>query len=120
MTTNTNDIWRPISAAEVRIIADVISGSGVAEHQCLLDGLAEAEVSAESGWVLDIRTRTGASVEVSDGPLPLRTYVRNGDEYLGEILLWIRGGQLAGLEYAWVTDRPPAEWPGAVQLEIRP
>lgn len=45
------------------------------------------------------------------GPVPGRFPVQHGGELLGELLVWLRGGRLAGLEYAWVTDTAPTGMP---------
>ena len=51
------------------------------------------------------------------GPLfPVRAYVTDGDDPLGELLLWLSGGRLASVEYAWVTDEPPTGLPDAALI----
>jgi hypothetical protein len=47
-----------------------------------------------------------------DGRLPVTAIVTGiGGQPIGEILVWVNNGHLTGLEYAWVTDDPPDEWP---------
>jgi hypothetical protein len=34
-------------------------------------------------------------------------------ETIGEVLVWLKGGRLVGLEHAWVTEVAPAGMPSA-------
>ena len=55
---------------------------------------------------------------VADGPIPGRfPVVRNG-ELLGEMMVWVTNGRLAGLEFSWVTDLAPAHMPNADEVQI--
>jgi hypothetical protein len=53
---------------------------------------------------------------IANGPLRANAQVIDPDAgYVGEILVWVEGGQLSAIEYAWITDvaptrLPPAEW----------
>ena len=40
-------------------------------------------------------------------------------EVSGLILLWVKDGVLAALEYAWYSDVPPTEWPDSVNVTVR-
>jgi hypothetical protein len=62
------------------------------------------------------------SIEISVGEtspaitLPLtspieRQVVDEVGTVTGWVLLWIEAGRISGLEYAWVTDDPPTDWP---------
>lgn len=53
-----------------------------------------------------------------DGPLPGRFPVRHGGHLVGEILVWLEGGRLAGLEYAWVTSEAPHGMPDATEVDV--
>lgn len=109
--------WRQMSDEEMAVVTAVVSAlPGFAR---LLDGLAGTFVRRSTDWILDIQARGDVpEVDVADGPLPVRAFVQNGPEYRGEILVWVRGGRLSGLEYAWVTDDPPTRWPRPDELEI--
>jgi hypothetical protein len=39
-------------------------------------------------------------------------------EYLGEVLVWIGGGYLSAIEYAWVTDETPDRLPGVSTMNL--
>lgn len=54
----------------------------------------------------------------SNGPLPGFFAVVHRDEYLGELLVWMKEGVLSGLEYAWVTDEAPSGMPHAEDLTV--
>jgi hypothetical protein len=49
----------------------------------------------------------------ADGPLPVRAFVA---PEAGEIIVWVTGGRLSGLEFAWITDEPPDQWPSPDDL----
>jgi hypothetical protein len=55
--------------------------------------------------------------DIADGPLPVRTVAL--DEMggmMGEVLVWVSGGYLSAIEYAWYTDEAPTELPPTNQL----
>jgi hypothetical protein len=110
-------VWRQMSDEEVAVVAAVVSA--LPGFAGLLDGLAGAFVRRATDWILDIRARgDGPAIDVPDGPLPVRAFVSNAQEYRGEILVWVLGGRLSGLEYAWVTDDPPTRWPRPDEIEV--
>jgi hypothetical protein len=55
---------------------------------------------------------TAYRLPFSDGPLPLSGFVEsNGhDDYGGHIIIWLEGGLICAIEYAWVVSRPN-DWP---------
>jgi hypothetical protein len=109
--------WRQMSEEEMVVVTAVVTGRP--SFAGLLDGLAEAFVRRSTDWILDIRARSDApEVALPDGPLPVRAFVPNTEEYRGEILVWVQGGRLSGLEYAWVTDDPPTRWPRPDEIEV--
>jgi hypothetical protein len=58
---------------------------------------------------------------VDDGSYPVDAQVRApSGEYLGELILWIAGGRLAALEFAWVTDDMPTSLPAASGIRVGP
>lgn len=48
--------------------------------------------------------------EASSSPLSFGVVDEVG-AFTGWLLVWLENGRLAALEYAWVTDEPPAELP---------
>jgi hypothetical protein len=56
---------------------------------------------------------------LADGEIPIGSEVRdNAGKYLGEILVWVTDGCLSAIEYAWITDDPPAELPAIANLTL--
>lgn len=52
------------------------------------------------------------SVAMPDGPLPVRAIATDeAGGPIGEVLVWVSGGRLSALEYAWYTDDPPSDIP---------
>ncbi|MEV3904068.1 DUF4926 domain-containing protein [Mycobacterium sp. NPDC050551] len=110
-------VWRQMSDDEMAVMTAVVAAQP--SFSGLLDGLAGAFVRHSTDWILDIRTPGDSpSADVPDGPLPVRAFVPNADEYRGEILIWVQGGRLSGLEYAWVTDEVPSRWPRPDEIEV--
>lgn len=63
---------------------------------------------------MDVRT-----VPLPDGPLPVRAIAT--DEVggpIGEVLVWVSGGYLSTMEYAWYTDDPPSDFPCPSVLRV--
>jgi hypothetical protein len=61
------------------------------------------------------------AAQISDGVAPVTAYVTDEEgAYLGELILWIANGKLAGLEYAWVTDTPPGRLPQVSLIQVLP
>ena len=60
-----------------------------------------------------------APTSIPDGPLPIHA-VAYDDEgaLLGELLVWVSGGYLSAIEFAWYTDSAPIELPAPSQLRL--
>lgn len=57
--------------------------------------------------------------DVPDGPLPIRAVALDGNRSpVGEVLVWVSGGYLSAVEYAWCTDEVPVGLPLPSQLTI--
>ena len=53
------------------------------------------------------------------GPVPGSAWVFGADgSPIGTMLLWVDDGYISALEYAWVTDDPPAELPQIDQIHL--
>lgn len=113
--------WVPIGSDEVAVLRAVVAGSRVRRWQPLVDNLTNARVQRDPGeWILDIET-TCDTIDAPDGVLPVRTFVTGPDGmFHGEILVWIGAGRVTGLEYAWVTESAPTNWPAPEQLVVTP
>jgi hypothetical protein len=85
----------------------------------LLSQLGAARLSGRLRWFPDlvVDTERAEPADLTDGPLPVIPFVRAEDgTHVGEILLWVTGGYLSGIEFAWVTDQPPDDWPSTRDL----
>lgn len=115
----TDQQWRAISAAEASLVAAILAESNVLEGAELARDIHYAQVFSCTDWILDVdnpnsELRSG----VPDGPFPGRAFVPNSFEYQGEIIIWMTGGRVSGLEYAWITDEPPNRWPRPDEIQI--
>ena len=62
---------------------------------------------------------TVAPAQVPDGEIPSGSEVRDrAGRYLGEVLIWVDGGYLSAIEYAWVTDEPPDRLPDVSTMKL--
>ncbi|WP_454789956.1 hypothetical protein [Mycolicibacterium lutetiense] len=115
----TGQQWRAISPAEAAVVVAILSGSNVAEATTMAVNINCAQVSVETGWILDIINRhNDISIDIPDGPFPGRAFVPNSVDYRGEVILWMKDGKISGLEYAWITDEPPTRWPHPDEMQI--
>jgi hypothetical protein len=114
----THAIGRPLSDREQRVVAKVVSATVGAD--ALLAQLPVAWV--RSGPVTFLHLTVPADVphaDLPDGPLPVSAVVSDVDgRSIGEIIVWVEGGLLSALEYAWVTDEEPTEWPAPERVSI--
>ena len=111
-----------LSRTRRQIISAVLDALPPPTTQELRGQLAMARVVGGRPTFLDLSIALAApSAEFADGPLPVRALVTSsGSQLIGEILVWIQGGYLTGLEYDWYTDDPPAQWPSPDQLQTGP
>lgn len=118
-----NLIGRPMDDQERSVIAHMlaVSFNGAAE---LREQLAVARVARdwkpEGSASFDISIPADArTAQISDGVAPVNAYVTDEEGiYLGELILWIANGKLAGLEYAWVTATPPSRLPQVSLIRV--
>ncbi|MET8536922.1 hypothetical protein ACFRCW_33135 [Streptomyces sp. NPDC056653] len=67
-----------------------------------------------------MRGRTAARSAQREGHIPVDAEVVNeAGQYVGELLVWVHHGALAGLEYAWVTDEMPTALPAVESIRLR-
>lgn len=118
--TDSED-WQPLPTVAANAARAVLTAVPSANSEALLEELDGALASPSSTWILDIRpSRLSAGTDLPDGPFPVRAYVPSARNYRGEVIIWVTGGHLSGLEYAWITDHPPRRWPLPTELEIVP
>lgn len=77
----------------------------------------QVEVAAVSGGIPTLLHLVVAqpvdTVGSEDGPVPVRAFAEGG-----EVLLWVTGGYLSALEYAWTTDAVPVAMPPAHTVAV--
>lgn len=109
---------RALSEHEAQLLAKILGSVPGAEP--LSDQIGSAWVEDDSTpTFLTLTTRDAVAVDgFIDGPLPGRFPVRQRGRLVGEILVWLKGGRLTGLEYAWVTPEAPHGMPDATEVEV--
>lgn len=102
----------------VALVAHVTASLGETSAALIRQAIA-ATVVRESPTMVDVTVSADVElVELDDGPAPVRALVYQGDTLSGEVLVWVRGGRLIGLEQAWYTDDSPQSWPSPDQVRV--
>jgi hypothetical protein len=117
----TNRIDEPLTERQARILDAVLDAAPGPGIDTLRLQLATAHVCGGPFTFPDLKVnRSMQSAPFADGPLPVHSVVKDAmGQPIGEIIVWITDGYLSGLEYAWYTDEPPAEWPLPDQLDFQ-
>jgi hypothetical protein len=70
--------------------------------------------------MLDLRVTGPTSASAfTDGPIPLSVMVLDSaDVTFGELLIWVNGGYLSSLEFAWWSDDPPDQLPSLDHVRV--
>lgn len=110
---------RPLQPLELGLLK-LIASHAEPHARALAAQISKARVLGGIPTLLRIGVdRDETPVALPDGPLPVRALVddRRGRP-AGEVLVWIKSGYVTALEYAWVTDQPPAALPPADAIRI--
>lgn len=109
---------RKLSEEERAVLERVLSG-GFDGARELRSQIEQASVTGGLPTLLDLAVHDALPARCSDGPVPVRAMVEGpaGDAQ-GEVLVWVTGGFLSGLEFAWVTDDTPAGMPPPDRIRI--
>ncbi|MFG2142681.1 hypothetical protein ACGFRG_00565 [Streptomyces sp. NPDC048696] len=117
---------RKLNSDERAVLEKVLSARfpGADGLKAQLDACEVVAQWAEDSVSVDIQP-TPAAVPAADavnGPAPAVAVVQGlpGDDLLleGEILVWVAGGYLSGIEYAWFGDAMPTRLPSADRITI--
>lgn len=110
---------RPLTDHERAVLLRLLSVS-LDSAEVLREQVMQASVVGSVGPSIDVSVDSSAPrALLPDGPLPITADVVDvGDQYIGELLVWLKDGQLAALEYAWVTNEPPATLPPPSSLRV--
>lgn len=116
MPTDSRDLSDDERALLVRLLQD----RAFVGADSLLEQAGSARVVGGLPTLLDLEVaNTAPRADVADGPAPLRAFVEaTSGEVEGEVLVWVNGGYLSGLEFAWYSDSPPSGMPRAEQLRF--
>jgi hypothetical protein len=112
---DVDDLTKPTRALLHRILGNA-TFAGAEE---LRSQVARASVSGGPATMLELEV-TGTRSTMSDGVIPIRALVLGPDGPSGELLVWVSGGYLSALEYAWFTDQSPVRLPDPEDLAFDP
>ncbi|GAB3622378.1 hypothetical protein GCM10027418_04600 [Mariniluteicoccus endophyticus] len=101
----------------IRLVAENLSAS---DREALVAQADAATVIAEiSGRSVDVDVSHDLpAISLPNGPVhPVPAVVVDG-KLCGELIVWVRGGRLIGVEQPWFGDEPPTEWPEVASLDF--
>ena len=102
---------RPLNDNESKLLLKVLGATKGGE--ALAEQVPHVRVVDQSiPTLLRLLVDDGVPVAtMHDGPIPGRFPVYRQGQSLGEILVWVDGGRLSAIEYAWVTESGPTRIP---------
>lgn len=114
---------RPLSDAEHTVLKFILSahfpGAALLRAQIAHTRVVAIWAPKLPSVDLDVPADAAAPAPVADGVIPVGAEVRDrAGRYVGEILVWVHDGRLAGIEYAWVTDEPPDRLPETGEMTL--
>ena len=103
--------WRKIAA--YLVLAAILSRSSFPVCSELQRQVVSVRVIGGPVTMLDLAVSDSSSLaQCPDGPIPDKpTVVDSLGAEIGELLVWVEGGRLSGLEFAWWSDEAPAGLP---------
>ena len=118
MTTEHHVEPRELLTNEREILAVVLGAHSFPGADQVTRQIRHTSVTGGLTTFLDLAVSAKATAaDVPDRPVPGRALVCSpAGEIEGEIIVWLKHGYLAGLEFAWYTDDPPTAMPELIQI----
>ncbi|MFD5511659.1 hypothetical protein ACFWIB_28365 [Streptomyces sp. NPDC127051] len=115
---------RPLNPAE-RVVLEYILVRDVTGSSELRSQIGQAEVVgtwAPGSVSTDLRVPEPVQrTSLATGLVPVDAHVLDEQgQYIGELLVWVEDGALAGLEYVWITDEMPTALPPVERIRLTP
>ena len=112
---------RSLSDDERAVITRMLTLDAGDEHTGLLSQVPYVTVVGGSVTSRELSTGAAAATSVPAGAVAAIGVVRTPlGEVVGMISLWVKDGRLSSLDYGWVTDEPPLEFPSDSWVEVQP
>jgi hypothetical protein len=105
----------------VELIRAVAAHLPEAVGRVLVQQAEHASVEAETpGRLIDLVVAAPVpDLHLPDGPLrPIPSVLDETGVIIGEVIIWVEGGRLTGVERPWFTDDAPALWPDVATLDF--
>jgi hypothetical protein len=111
---------RNLTASERGLLDFILAKAKFPGASALAAQVASAIVVGGLPTLLDLQVMGEVGrADLPDGPIPMRAIVVAPDgEPEGGILVWVTGGYLSAIEFAWYTDETPSELPGADRIRM--
>jgi hypothetical protein len=102
------------------LLAFLLSRAEFPGRDELLQQVDGVDVAGGPVTMIDLVVSAGLpAASVADGPIPLSAVVTGADgNTVGEILVWVTGGHLSTLEFAWWSEQAPAKLPSADDVTV--
>jgi hypothetical protein len=114
---------RDLSQNERELLLKLLAGGTFQGAEALAKQVAFASaVCGSERNFLDLEVSDSApSAPVPDGEIPVRGLITGSasPEPVGEILVWVERGRLAGLEHASFMDEPPSGFPASGRIRVQ-
>jgi hypothetical protein len=113
---------RPLTSLEAAVIAKLLS-AGCPDSTEYSRQVPFSQVVSTWGFgspSVDIKVRPGAPAagDVRDGIFANGAVADTAGSPVGEIILWVAGGWLSGIEYAWYSATRPTLLPEPDQIDL--
>lgn len=111
---------KPLTEQVRELLRHVLSEADFPGSDELLLQASGVNVVGGPVTMLDLRVSGPILASVfTDGPIPLSVIVLDSaGEAFGELLIWVNGGYLSSLEFAWWSDDPPDRLPTLDRVRV--
>jgi hypothetical protein len=99
-----------------QLLRGAVARSSVPDLVNLTDQIDEITEAEGPVTMIRLATASKSRAEIPDGPLPLATVAGERGDSIGELLLWLAGGLVVALEFAWWSDGAPTRLPDVSML----
>ena len=111
---------RPLTEQVRELLRHVLGQADFPGSDELLQQASSVDIVGGPVTMLDLRVTTPTSASsFTDGPIPLSVMVLDpAGVAFGELLIWVNGGYLSSLEFAWWSDDPSGQLPTVDRVRV--
>lgn len=113
---------RSLTDLEAGVIAKLLSAgrAGSAEYLAQIPFSRVVSTWGAGSPSVDVEVRSGVDPAAgsANGIFAEGGVTDRAGTSVGEVILWVEGGWLSGIEYAWYTDERPRSLPDPARIEV--